>query len=110
MCRAAGEAGRVREPAAARPKRGRGLAAPLALPVGFASMLLVGAVAAGTKGALTNGWVLVLVAIIVTAGSMVAEPAVAPVLGAIGWLTVIGFSHPPYGQLHPTGPMAAPAA
>ena len=92
------------------PRRRRGLAAPLALPAGFGAMLLVGAVAAGSNGALTAGWVLVLDAIIVTLGSMVAEPVVAPVLGAIGWLTVIGFSHPPYGQLHPTAPLAWLAA
>jgi two-component system, OmpR family, sensor histidine kinase KdpD len=79
--------------------RRRGLAAPLALPAGFGALLLVGAVAAGTRGALSAGWVLVLAAVIVAAGSAVAEPAVAPVLGVIGWLTVAGFSHPPYAQL-----------
>ena len=93
-----------------RRHRSRGLAAPLALPAGFAAMLLVGAVAAGTNGALAGGWVLVLVAVVVTLGSMVAEATVAPVLGAIGWLTVIGFSRPPYGQLHPTARLAATAA
>jgi two-component system, OmpR family, sensor histidine kinase KdpD len=79
--------------------RRRGLAAPLALPAGFGALLLVGAVAAGTRGAVSAGWVLVLAAVIVAAGSAVAEPAVAPVLGVIGWLTVAGFSHPPYAQL-----------
>jgi two-component system sensor histidine kinase KdpD len=54
--------------------------------------------------------VLVLAAVIVTAGSFLAEPAVAPLLGAIGWLTVVGFSRAPYAQLHPTGPLAARAA
>jgi two-component system, OmpR family, sensor histidine kinase KdpD len=93
----------------AQPRR-RGLAAPLALPAGFAALLVVGAAAAGTGGRVSPGWVLLLAAVIVTAGSVLAEPAVAPLLGAIGWLTVVGFSRAPYAQLHPTGPVAARAA
>jgi signal transduction histidine kinase len=93
----------------AKPRR-RGLAAPLALPAGFAALLAVGALAAGTSGRVDATWVLVLAAVIVTAGSVLAEPAVAPLLGAIGWLTVVGFSRAPYAQLHPTGPAAARAA
>jgi len=90
--------------------RRRGLAAPLALPAGFAALLVVGALAAGTGGRVDATWVLVLAAIIVTAGSLAAEPAVAPLLGATGWLTVVGFSRAPYAQLHLTGPIAARAA
>jgi two-component system, OmpR family, sensor histidine kinase KdpD len=93
----------------AKPRR-RGLAAPLALPAGFAALLVVGALAAGTGGRVSAPWVLLLAAVIVTAGSFLAEPAVAPLLGAIGWLTVVGFSRAPYAQLHPTGPVAARAA
>jgi two-component system, OmpR family, sensor histidine kinase KdpD len=92
-----------------QPRR-RGLAAPLALPAGFAALLVVGAAAAGTGGRVDAAWVLILAAVIVAAGSFVAEPAVAPLLGAIGWLTVVGFSRAPYAQLHPTGPAAARAA
>jgi two-component system, OmpR family, sensor histidine kinase KdpD len=91
-------------------RRRRGLSAPLALPAGFAALLVVGAVAAGTGGGLPALWVLILAAVIVTAGALVAEPAVAPVLAAIGWLTVVGFSGPPYAQLRPTGPFAVHAA
>jgi two-component system sensor histidine kinase KdpD len=90
--------------------RRRGLAAPLALPAGFAALLVVGALAAGTGGRVDATWVLVLAAIAVTAGSLAAEPTVAPLLGVIGWLTVVGFSRAPYAQLHPTGPIAARAA
>src|SRR6202167_4150206 len=89
--------------------RRRGLAAPLALPAGFAALLAVGALAAATGGWVDATGVLVLAAVIVTAGSFVAEPAVAPLLGAIGWLTVVGFSRAPYAQLHPTGALAARA-
>ena len=91
-------------------RRRRGLAAPLALPAGFSALLAVGALAAATGGRVDATGVLVLAAVIVTAGSFVAEPAVAPLLGAIGWLTVVGFSRAPYAQLHPTGALAARAA
>jgi two-component system, OmpR family, sensor histidine kinase KdpD len=90
----------VRSPRATRP---RGLPAPLAVPAGFAALLVVGAVAAATHGAVSAGWVLTLAAVIVGVGSAVAEPAVAPLLGGIGWLTVAGFSRPPYAQLQFTG-------
>ncbi len=53
---------------------------------------------------------LVLAAVVVLSISAVSEPLVAPVLGVIGWLTVAGFSHPPYAQLRMTGPVAARAA
>src|SRR5262245_25201872 len=93
-----------------RPARRRGLAAPLALPAGFGALLVIGAVAAASHGALSARWVLALVALAVLAGSLIAEPAVAPVLAVIGWLTVIGFSRPPYAELQPTAHVAIPAA
>jgi K+-sensing histidine kinase KdpD len=99
-------------PGPARRQRGRrrGLAAPLALPAGFGALLVVGAAAAASHGGLSAGWVLALAAVIVTTGSAVAEPTVAPVLGIIGWLTVAGFSEAPYAQLHLTGAVAGRAA
>ena len=90
--------------------RRRGLAAPLALPAGFAALLIVGAAAAASHGALSAGWVLILAAIIVAVGSAVADPAVALVLAAIGWLTVVGFSRAPYARLELAGRTAAQAA
>jgi two-component system sensor histidine kinase KdpD len=89
-------------------QRRRGLSAPLALPAGFGALLVVGAVAAGTH-AVDAIWVLIVAGAIVLAGSFIAEPAVAPLLAAIGWLTVVGFSRPPYAELRPTGPLAARA-
>jgi len=65
----------------------RGLAAPFALPAGSAALLVVGAIAAGMHGRLPATGVLVLVSIVVTSVSLVAEPLAAPVLSAIGWLT-----------------------
>jgi len=90
--------------------RRRGLAAPLALPAGFGALLIIGATAAATHGALSAGWVLTLAAAVVFAGSAVAEPAVAPLLGLVGWLTVTGFSRPPYAQLQFGKPGVAQAA
>ncbi|HLK73902.1 MAG TPA: DUF4118 domain-containing protein, partial [Streptosporangiaceae bacterium] len=42
--------------------------------------------------------------------SFLADPVAAVLLAGIGWLTVTGFSKPPYAQLRPTGPAAAHAA
>ncbi|HEY2551795.1 MAG TPA: DUF4118 domain-containing protein [Streptosporangiaceae bacterium] len=95
---------------ATRERRRRGLSAPLALPAGFGALLAVGAAAAGTHGGLDALWVLILASAIVLAGCAVAEPVAAPVLGAIGWLTVIGFSAAPYAQLRPAWPQAWRAA
>lgn len=86
------------------------MSAPLALPAGFAALLLVGAVAAGSGGAVSAGWVLALAAAVVALGSAVAEPPAAAVLGVIGWLTVVGFSRAPYAHLQPTSPLAGRAA
>jgi two-component system sensor histidine kinase KdpD len=105
---------RARTPA--RPRRGlsaprrRGLSAPLALPAGCTALLVIAAIAAGTHGGLAAAGVLILAAVIVACGSLVAEPAVAPLLGVIGWLTVVGFSRAPYAQLRPTGELAVRAA
>ena len=73
-------------------------------------MLLIGTVAAALHGRFSATGVLVTVAVLVAATSAVAEPRAAPLLGLIGWLTVVGFSRPPYAQLRPTGPLAAHAA
>ncbi|HEY3976730.1 MAG TPA: DUF4118 domain-containing protein [Streptosporangiaceae bacterium] len=90
-------------PGPGQPRRRRGLAAPLALPAGFGALLVVGAIAAATHGGLSAGWVLGLAAVIVLAAAAVSEPPVAPLLAAIGWLTVVGFSRAPYAQLQPGG-------
>ena len=54
----------------------------------------------------------VLIACAAVAGAMsfAAEPVASVLLAGIGWLTVAGFSRPPYAQLRPTGPAAAHAA
>jgi two-component system, OmpR family, sensor histidine kinase KdpD len=87
-----------------------GFPAPYALPVAFAALFAVGTVAAGLHGRFPATGVLVACAVVVAATSATSEIlAVAP-LGVIGWLTVIGFSRPPYAQLRPTGAVAGQAA
>jgi two-component system sensor histidine kinase KdpD len=92
--------------AARRLARRQGLSAPYALPVGFA----LGTIAAALNGRLPAAGVLVASAVIVTLVSAVSEVTAAVPLGVIGWLTVIGFSRPPYADLRPAGGAAAVAA
>src|SRR5271170_2441168 len=88
----------------------RGIPAPYALPVGFAALLAVGTVAAALHGRLPATGVLIVCAAVAGAVSFAAEPVASVLLAGIGWLTVVGFSRPPYAQLRPTGPAAAHAA
>jgi two-component system sensor histidine kinase KdpD len=79
--------------------RRRTVAAPYALPAGFTALLLIGAIAAATHGGLSAGWVLLLVAVVVTLVASIAEPGAALFLTLAGWFAVAGFSAPPYAQL-----------
>ncbi|HJY66669.1 MAG TPA: hypothetical protein VJ254_08070, partial [Streptosporangiaceae bacterium] len=88
----------------------RGIPAPYALPVGFAAFLAVGTVAAALHGHLDGTGVLIACTVVAGAVSFAAEPVAAVALAGIGWLTVVGFSRPPYAQLRPTGPAAVHAA
>ena len=83
--------------------------AAFAMPIGCAALLVVGALAAGSDGALGHGAVLGLVACVVGATSLVADVRAAPLLAGVGWLTVAGFSQPPYAQLQPRGMHAVDA-
>ena len=90
-----------------RPPR---LQAPFALPAGFAAFLAVGTVAAALHGRLSATGVLIACAAVAGVLSFVAEPVASIMLAGIGWLTAVGFSHPPYAQLRLTGPDAVRAA
>ena len=83
--------------------------AAFALPVGCAALLVIGAIAAGSNGGLGPGAVLGLVAGVVGATCLVADVRAAPLLAGVGWLTVAGFSRPPYAQLQPAGKQAVDA-
>ncbi len=87
-----------------------GLAAPFALPTGFAALFALGTVAAGLDGRLSATGVLVASAVLVGGVCLVAEPVAAVPLGVLGWLTAVGFSGPPYADLQPTGQHAWHAA
>ena len=91
-------------------ERRRTVAAPYALPAGCGTLLVIGAVAAGTHGFLSSGWVLVLAAIVVTVIGLVAEPGVTLFVTVAAWFTTAGFSSPPYAQLHVTWTGGARAA
>jgi two-component system sensor histidine kinase KdpD len=88
----------------------RGLAAPYALVTGYAVLLAIGTAAAALHGRFSATGVLITAAAVVTAWSFVAEPLAVIPLAVVGWLTAVGFSHPPYAQLRVTGPHAANAA
>ncbi|MBO0802714.1 MAG: DUF4118 domain-containing protein [Nocardiopsaceae bacterium] len=88
----------------------RGFPAPYALPAGFAALFAVGMIAAALNGRLPGIGILITCAVIVAVLATMAEPLAAAPLGVIGWLTVIGFSRPPYADLRPTGSVAADAA
>ena len=88
----------------------RGLAAPYALVTGYAVLLAIGTVAAALHGRFSATGVLIASAAVVTAWSFAAEPLAVIPLAVVGWLTAVGFSHPPYAQLRVTGPQAAKAA
>jgi len=96
--------------ASRRPPWRGGLAAPYVLPAGFAALLAIGTVAAALGGRLGAAGVLVACAVVVGALAAVAEPTAAIPLGAIGWLTAVGFSRPPYADLRLTGSVAGRAA
>jgi len=101
---------RLRRHAARRLPRRHGLSAPYALPTGFAALFAVGTIAAALNGRLSGVGVLIASAVIVTIVSALSEATAAVPLGVIGWLTVIGFSRPPYADLRPTGGAAVDAA
>jgi two-component system, OmpR family, sensor histidine kinase KdpD len=88
----------------------RALPAVFALPAGFAAFLAVGTVAAALGGRMPGTAVLTACAVIAGVLSAIAEPVAALPLAAIGWLTVTGFSRPPYAQLRLSGSFTPNAA
>jgi two-component system sensor histidine kinase KdpD len=80
------------------------------LPAGFAALLAVGTVAAALGGRLGATGVLIACAAVVGVLSVLGDPAAAVPLAVIGWLTVSGFSRPPYADLQLTGAGAGRAA
>jgi two-component system sensor histidine kinase KdpD len=83
-------------------ERRRPVTAPYALPAGCGSLLVIGAIAAASHGALSAGWVLLLAAAVVVVTGLVADPGVTLFVAAAAWFAAAGFSAPPYAQLHVT--------
>ncbi len=86
-----------------RTQAARSFPAVFALPAGFAAFLAVGTIAAALGGRMPGTAVLTACAAITGVLSATAEPLAALPLAAIGWLTVTGFSKPPYAQLRLSG-------
>src|SRR5579859_5820662 len=86
-----------------------GVPAPFALPAAFAAFLAVGTVAAALHGRMAAFAVLVACAVVAGVVVFAAAPAAALPVAGIGWLTVTGFSRPPYARLHLTGSISARA-
>lgn len=87
-----------------------GLPGPYALPAGFAALLAIGTVTAALGGRLGATGVLIACAVVVGGLAAVTQPTAAVPLAFIGWLTVTGFSRPPYADLRLTGFVAGRAA
>jgi len=84
--------------------------AVFALPTGFGAFLAVGTVVAALGGRIPGTAVLIACAIVTVVLAVAAEPLAALPLAALGWLTVAGFSRPPYSQLQLTGSLTGTAA
>jgi two-component system sensor histidine kinase KdpD len=80
------------------------------LPAGFAALLAIGTVAAALHGRFDGTGVLIATALLTGVLAMASEAAAALPLAVIGWLTVVGFSHPPYAVLRMADATAARAA
>jgi two-component system sensor histidine kinase KdpD len=87
-----------------------GIPAPYALPAALAALFLLGTLTAALNGRLPGSGVLVAAAVVTGVTALLSEPLTALPLGVVAWLTVIGFSRPPYADLRPTGALATDAA
>jgi two-component system sensor histidine kinase KdpD len=74
----------------------------LVLPAGCTALLILGATAAGLHGHLGPDWILIVAGLITAVVAGIAEVRTAIPMAAIAWLTVTGFSRPPYAQLQTT--------
>ncbi|HVU61053.1 MAG TPA: ATP-binding protein [Mycobacteriales bacterium] len=73
------------------------------LPAAFAALLVLGATTAALNGRIGPTTLLVAASVITLLASVVSAIPAAPLVAAMAWLTAIGFSHAPYGQLHASG-------
>jgi two-component system sensor histidine kinase KdpD len=88
----------------------RPVPAPYALPAAFTAFIAIGTAAAALHGQMTASGVLIACATISGLMSLAAVPAASPLIAGTGWLTVAGFSRPPYAVLNPSATVARDAA
>lgn len=81
----------------------RGVPGPYALPVSFAAFLTIGTASAALHARGSATGVLVACAVVCGVATFFARLSASLLIAAIGWLTVSGFSRPPYAQLQLTG-------
>jgi two-component system sensor histidine kinase KdpD len=82
--------------------RERAFDGALVLPIGCTALLVLGAIAAGLHGRLGPSLILVLAGGITAVVAGLAETRTSVPMVVIAWLTVTGFSRPPYAQLQTT--------
>jgi two-component system, OmpR family, sensor histidine kinase KdpD len=91
-----------------------GIKAPIeaafALPLSFAALLVLGAVAASLHGSLEPTGVLLAAAIITALVASISQISAMPWVTGVAWLVVVGFSRAPYGRLQATGHRAVVVA
>ncbi|HEY5990066.1 MAG TPA: DUF4118 domain-containing protein [Streptosporangiaceae bacterium] len=85
--------------------RRSGRPASFVLLMAYGALFVIGTVAAGLHGRLSATGVLIASAAVVTGFAFLAEPLAMVPLAAVGWLTAVGFSRPPYAALR-SGPIA----
>ncbi|HLK00965.1 MAG TPA: DUF4118 domain-containing protein [Streptosporangiaceae bacterium] len=88
----------------------RGVPGPYALPVSFAAFLTIGTASAALHARTSAVWVLVACAVVSGIATFFARLSASLLIAAIGWLTVSGFSRPPYANLQFTGHFVVIAA
>ncbi|HEX3897632.1 MAG TPA: ATP-binding protein [Mycobacteriales bacterium] len=77
--------------------------AAFTLPVAFTTLLVLGAITAALSGRLGPTALLTVAALITLTASAISTIPAAPLVSGMAWLTAVGFSRAPYGQLHTGG-------
>jgi two-component system sensor histidine kinase KdpD len=71
--------------------------------VAFTTLLVLGAITAALSGRLGPTALLTVAALITLTASAISTIPAAPLVSGMAWLTAVGFSRAPYGQLHTGG-------
>jgi two-component system sensor histidine kinase KdpD len=77
--------------------------AAFTLPASFSALLVLGATTAALAGRIGPAALLTIAAFITLTASAISTIPAAPLVAGMAWLTAVGFSRAPYGQLHTAG-------